>query len=171
MTGLALLLLVRKATGSYADAGFVSAAYAVSFALAAPYRARAADRRGPAPVLLLTGLCQPVAFAVLVVLADLDAPTPLLALSAVGIGFTVPPLGSVMRALWGQLVHGPLLATAYSLESVVVELCFVLGPLLVGGLALLAPEVGVVASGLVAGAGALGLAANPRVRAVVPHAQ
>src|SRR4051794_27160049 len=47
MNSLALLLLVRAATGSYADAGFVSAAYAVSFALASPYRARTADRRGP----------------------------------------------------------------------------------------------------------------------------
>jgi MFS family permease len=169
MTGLAVLLLVRKATGSYADAGFVSAAYAVSFALAAPYRARAADRRGPTSVLRMTGLCQPVAFGLLVVLADVGAATPFMAASAVLIGFTVPPLGSVMRALWGQLVQGRQLATAYSLESVVVELCFVLGPLLVGALALIEPELGVLACGVVAGVGALGLAANPRVRAVVPH--
>ena len=74
-----------------------------------------------------------------------------------------------MRALWGQLVEGRQLGTAYSLESVVVELCFVLGPLLVGALALIEPEAGVLACGVVAGAGALGLAANPRVRAVVPH--
>ena len=169
MTGLALLLLVRKATGSYADAGFVSAAYAVSFAVAAPYRARAADRRGPTSVLRLTGLSQPLAFGLLVLLADLGAATTVMAAAAVLIGFTVPPLGSVMRALWGQLVEGHLLGTAYSLESVVVELCFVVGPLLVGGLALLAPEAGVLASGLVAGVGALGLAGNPRVREVVPH--
>jgi MFS family permease len=170
MTGLALLLLVRKATGSYAAAGFVSAAYAVSLAAAAPSRARAADRRGPAAVLRTTGLCQPVAFLLLVVLAHLHAPTALMAGSAVLIGISVPPLGAVMRALWGELVEGRMLATAYSLESVVVELCFVLGPLLVGALALLAPEVACVACGIVAGAGALALAANPRVRAVVPHA-
>jgi MFS family permease len=169
MTGLALLLLVRKATGSYADAGFVSAAYAVSFAVAAPYRARAADRRGPTSVLRLTGLTQPLAFGLLVALADLGAATAVMAVAAVLIGFTVPPLGSVMRALWGQLVDGRQLGTAYSLESVVVELCFVLGPLLVGALALLAPEAAVLACGLVAGVGALGLAGNPRVRDVVPH--
>lgn len=169
MTGLALLLLVRKATGSYADAGFVSAAYAVSFAVAAPYRARAADRRGPTSVLRLTGLTQPLAFGLLVALADLGAATAVMAAAAVLIGFTVPPLGSVMRALWGQLVDGRQLGTAYSLESVVVELCFVLGPLLVGALALLAPEAAVLACGLVAGVGALGLAGNPRVRDVVPH--
>ncbi|MCW2543898.1 MAG: transporter, partial [Frankiales bacterium] len=137
MTGLALLLLVRQATGSYADAGAVSASYAVSFALAAPGRARAADRRGPSSVLRVTALLHPLAFGLLVLLADLDAPALAMAGAAVLIGFTVPPLGSVMRALWGQLLEGRQLASAYSLESVVVELCFVLGPLLVGGLAAL----------------------------------
>jgi MFS family permease len=171
MTGLALLLLVRKVTGSYAEAGAVSAAYAISFALAAPYRARAADRRGPVSVLRVTGLSHPLAFGLLVLLADLGAPTAALAAAAVGIGITVPPLGAVMRALWGQLVVAGQLGTAYSLESVVIELCFVLGPLLVGALALLSPEAGVLASGLIAGAGALGLSVNPRVRSVVPHAQ
>ena len=170
MTGLALLLLVRKATGSYADAGFVSAAYAVSFAVAAPFRARAADRRGPTSVLRSTGVTQPLAFGLLVLLADLGAPTVGMAAAAVLVGVSVPPLGSVMRALWGELVDGRQLTTAYSLESVVVELCFVLGPLVVGALALLAPEAGVLACGVIAGAGALALAANPRVRAVVPHA-
>jgi MFS family permease len=169
MTGLALLLLVRAATGSYADAGFVSAAYAVSFAIASPYRARTADRRGPSPVLRLTGVAHPLAFGLLVLLARAGAPTVAMAAAALLIGVTVPPLGSVMRALWGEIVSGPQLATAYSLESVVVELCFVLGPLVVGALALVTPDLGVLASGTVAGIGALLLAANPRVRAVVPH--
>lgn len=170
MTGLAILLLVRNATGSYADAGFVSAAYAVSFAVAAPFRARGADRRGPAVVLRSTGIAQPLAFLLLAVLAEAGAPTVAMAGAAGLIGVSVPPLGSVMRALWGELVAGNQLATAYSLESVVVELCFVLGPLVVGALALLAPEAGVLACGLVAATGALALAANPRVRQVVPHA-
>ncbi len=171
MTGLAILLLVRKATGSYADAGFVSASYAVSFAVAAPYRARMADRQGPTRVLRSTGLLQPIAFGLLAVLAGLGAPTVAMAAAAVTIGSTVPPLGSVMRALWGSLVAPEQLATAYSLESVVIELCFVLGPVVVGGLALIHPAVGVIVSGLIAGVGALGLAANPRVREVVPHAE
>src|SRR5688500_7779947 len=50
MTGLAILLLVREVTGSYASAGAVSAAYAISFAVASPSRARSADRRGPVRV-------------------------------------------------------------------------------------------------------------------------
>jgi hypothetical protein len=170
MTGLALLLLVREATGNYAAAGAVSASCAISFALAAPTRARAADRRGPSSVLRLTGLTHPLAFVLIVVLAELDAPTVAMCGAAVLIGATVPPLGSVMRALWGKLIDGPLLASAYSLESVVVELCFVLGPLLVAGLtATLGPEAAVLASATAAASGALVLAANQVVRSVVPH--
>ena len=169
MTGLALLLVARASTGSYAAAGAVSASYAVSLAVVAPSRARAADRRGPAPVLRTMGLLHPAAFAVLLLLAELSAPGWSLALAAVGIGATVPPLGAVMRALWGELLGGELLAGAYSLEAVVIEVCFVVGPLAVALLALLAPGVALAASAALACAGALRLAATPAVQAVVPH--
>jgi MFS family permease len=170
MTGLALLILVRGATGSYADAGLVSACYAVSFAVGAPSRARAADRKGPSSVLRICGVLHPLAFGVLVLLAQVHAPTAAMAGSAVLVGLSVPPLGAVMRALWGQIIEPRHLPTAYSLESVVIETCFVFGPVLAAGLAAaIDPAAGVVASALVAGAGALVLAINPLVRRVVPH--
>ncbi|MCW2500869.1 MAG: putative transporter [Frankiales bacterium] len=169
MTGLALLLLVREATGSYAAAGAVSASYAVAFAVGAPSRARAADRTGPARVLRLSGVLHPLAFGLLVLLADLRAPVLSMAGAAALVGLTVPPLGAVMRALWGQLIPSAQLHTAYSLESVVVEACFVLGPLLVAGLTVLSPAVAVLASAACAAVGALALARLPVVRAVVPH--
>jgi MFS family permease len=171
MTALALLMLVRGVTGSYADAGLVSACYAVSFAVGAPSRARAADRTGPSSVLRACGILHPLAFGLLVLLAQLRAPTAAMAAAAVLVGLSVPPLGAVMRALWGQIIEPRQLPTAYSLESVVIEACFVLGPLLVAVLAAaIDPTVAVLASALVAGVGALVLAANPLVRRVVPHA-
>lgn len=170
MTGLALLLLVRESTGSYTAAGVVSGCYALAFAIGAPSRARAADRTGPVRVLRITGVLHPLAFLLLVVLAELGAHALPMALAAVLVGLSVPPLGSVMRALWGVLVNGRQLHTAYSLEAVVVESCFVLGPLLVAGLAVLAsPAAAVLASAACAAAGALLLAAVPRVKGVVPH--
>jgi MFS family permease len=170
MTGLALLLLVRHTTGSYASAGLVAAAYALAFGVFGPARARSADRRGPVRVLLLTAAIHPPVLVLLVVLAERGAPAWVLALPAVLGGATVPPLGPVMRALWGSLLQGPSLATAYSLESVVVELCFVLGPLLTAGLAAsVGAGAAVIAAALLALLGALWLAATPRVRAVVPH--
>ena len=171
MTSLALLLLVRAETGSYASAGLVSAAYALSYGVLGPARARSADRRGPRRALVLSGVVHPPLLVVLVLLAQGGAPVPVLLLAAVAGGASVPPLGPVMRALWGSLLTGRQLATAYSLEAVVVELCFVVGPLLT---ALLTATAGagsaVVAAALLALTGAVWLAATPAVRAVVPHA-
>jgi len=171
MTGFGLLLLVRETTGSYASAGLVAGTYALSFGVFGPSRARAADRKGPVRALLVTAVLYPLALSLLVVLAAAGAPTWALLVPAALGGAAVPPHGPVMRALWGQLLEGPARATAYSLESVVVELCFVLGPLLT---ALLASTVHPGAAVLVASAlglaGALWLASTPAVRAVRPHA-
>src|SRR5688500_2844709 len=107
MTGLALLLLVKDATGSYASAGLISACYALAFGVFGPSRARSADRRGPVRVLLLTAFLHPLALVVLVLVAAADLPTWALVPPAVVGGATVPPLGPVMRAIWGALLEGP----------------------------------------------------------------
>ena len=171
MGSLALLLLVRDTSGSYAVAGLVSGAYALAFGVLGPAVARAADRAGPVPALRLTALLHPVLLVAAVVVAQADLPVPVLLVPAVLAGATVPPLGPVMRALWAAVLDARSLPAAYSLESVVVELCFVLGPLLVAGLTLLlGPAAPVVAAAVLAGAGALWLSATSRVRAVRPHA-
>ncbi len=169
-TSLALLLLVRDTSGSYAVAGLVSGAYALSFGVLGPALARVADRTGPVPALRITGLLHPALLGLVVVVAGSGLPLPLLLVPTVAAGATVPPLGPVMRALWADALRGPALATAYSLESVVVELCFVLGPLLVASLTvLLDPTAPVLASGALAGVGALWLSTTARVGAVSPH--
>ena len=169
-TSLALLLLVRETSGSYAVAGLVSGAYALAFGLFGPSVARLADRTGPVPALRVTALLHPALLGLAVLAARADLPLPVLLLTTVAAGATVPPLGPVMRALWADALRGPALATAYSLESVVVELCFIAGPLLVASLTvLLDPSAPVVASGLLACVGGLWLSLTARVRAVSPH--
>lgn len=169
-TGLALLLLVLQSTGSYAAAGLVAAAYALSLAVLAPVLARRADRSGPRGVLLACAVLHPAVLVGLVLLARAGAGVPVLAVAAVLAGATVPPLGGIMRALWGRLVPDEALPTAYSLEAVVVELCFVTGPLLVAGLsAASGPAAAVLAAGALVLTGGAWLAATPALRAVVPH--
>jgi len=169
-TSLALLLLVRDTSGSYAVAGLVSGAYALAFGVLGPSLARIADRTGPVRALRTTGVLHPVLLAVVVLTARSDLPLPVLLVPTVLAGATVPPLGPVMRALWAGALRGPALATAYSLESVVVELCFVLGPLLVASLTIaFDPSAPVLASAALAGVGALWLSATRRVGAVRPH--
>jgi hypothetical protein len=170
MNGLALLLLTREVTGSYATAGLVAGANGVAFALVAPRWAREADRRGPSTVLRFSAFAHPAAMVLLVVLALADVSSVLLVLCGVVIGATDPPLGSVMRAAWSAVVEGPQLRTAYSLESVAVEICFVTGPLLVAGLAALShPALAVLVSAGFAGAGAWRLSSVPFIRSRPGH--
>lgn len=172
MNAFAILLLVRQTTGSYAAAGLVAALHALAFAVFGPCRARAADRDGPVRVLVLTGVLHPVGLVALVLAAAYDAPAAALVVPAVLSGAAVPPSGAVMRALWAERVAPERLATAYSLEAVVVELCFVLGPALTAALAAtLGPSAAVLASAVATLAGALWLARTPAVQAVRPHAE
>lgn len=171
MTGFAVLLLVRERTGSYAAAGAVSAAYALAFAVVSPARARTADRRGPVRILLLMGVLHPAVLLALVLLADAGARVPLLALAAVVAGATVPPLGAVLRAMWPRLVPTSAMTTAYALESVVVELCFVGGPLLVAVLTTASgPSAAVLAAGVLTLVGTVLLVRTPVIRAITPVA-
>lgn len=170
MTSLAILLLVRQSTGSYGAAGVVSAAYAIAFAVGAPTRARSADRRGPVSVMLRCAVIQPLALVALAVLAARDWPVGVLLAPAVVGGLFVPPLGAVMRALWAARLPVSALPTAYSMESVAVELCFVAGPGLVAGIAVwIGPAAALIASGAVSMAGGIGMAVSRGVTSVRPH--
>ena len=58
-------------------------------------------------------------------------------------GLSVPPVGPTLRTLLPGLVGRERLDTAFALESLEVELAFVLGPLLAAGLAAaISPELG-----------------------------
>ena len=133
MTGLAMLLLVEERTGSYARAGAAAAVYAVTLAVSSPLRSRSIDRNGQTRVLRLTGTVHPVAVAGFLAALLTDRSPLVYLLFVVLAGMFVPPFGSVMRTLWGELVGDDALrARAYAMEGVLIELAFVLGPLLVG---------------------------------------
>jgi MFS family permease len=169
-TGLALLLLVRESTGSYAAAGAVAAAYAITFACFSPIRARRADRDGPRGVLLVCGLAHPAALVTLVLLASVEAGVVVLLAAAVLAGATVPPISGVVRALWRTLVPPELMTTAYSLDAVLVELCFVGGPLIVAVLTAVAgPSAAVLAAAALVLVGSTWLRSTTAVRAVTPY--
>ncbi len=170
MTGLASLLLVSGQTGSFATAGAVSAAFSLAFAVGSPTLARIADRRGPVRVLLACSVLHPLLLGGLAVAARAQAPTAVLLLAGALAGASFPPVGSVMRALWGALARGRQLVTAYSLESVAVEVSFVSGPAIVALIVLFAsPFVALLFSAGCVLVGGVGLARSSAVRAVRPH--
>jgi predicted MFS family arabinose efflux permease len=155
--GLPLVLLVVRATGSYAVAGLTTGGLAAGMAVATPVLGRAADRRGHRPVL---GWAAAVSATVLVVLA-LTAhalPAPAIVLLAVVAGLSAPPLEASVRSIFVRTEHGPRLQRAMTMDSTGQELVFIgAPPLLVGVSALASPAAAVVLAALLtlAGTGAM----------------
>jgi MFS family permease len=132
ITGLAILMLAQDTTGSFGMGGAVAACYVAGLAVVAPLLGRLIDRYGPRLTLLGCAFAFPSALAGLV--AALSAPAPMwLAFTLAGAtGASFPPITVCMRTFFKQrLQEQTLLATAYSLESVLIELIFILGPVLV----------------------------------------
>src|SRR6266511_659953 len=135
MAGLAIVLLVRQTGGSYATAGLVAGSYAISLGLTAPLLGRLIDRVGQTRVLLGCAGVSAAAFIALGVAAEAGSRALLPVLAALG-GASLPPVAACLRALWSELLgRGAELQAAFSVEAIVQELIFVVGPPLVAILA------------------------------------
>lgn len=132
MSSLALLLLVREATRSYAAAGGAVGAYAFATAACAPLLGRRVDRVGRGRVLAPLALGQAGVYVTLVLAAGAGAGgASLIALSGLA-GALMPPIAPVVRALMRDLFEAPeVRETAYALEAVLQELVWIAGPLVV----------------------------------------
>jgi MFS family permease len=132
MSSLAILLLVRGTTHSYAVAGLAVGAYAFASAAAAPLQGRLIDRFGRTRVLAPSALGQAVVLVAFVLSCSAHAIGAALVLLAALAGALVPPVAPTVRALLREVFHDPgVRDTAYALDSVVQELVWVTGPLLV----------------------------------------
>ena len=131
LTGLAILLLVQVRTDSFARGGAAAACYVVGLALIAPLLGRAIDRYGPRRILIASGMLFPSALLALVAAVERNAVLPALAF-AVAAGATFPPITVCVRTYFRRrLAEEGLLTAAYSAESVLIELIFIAGPMLV----------------------------------------
>ncbi|RAY10905.1 MFS transporter [Actinomadura craniellae] len=167
MLGIGIVLFVSAVTGSYGIAGAVSAVCALCFAAASPVIGRLADRYGQRRVLVRLVPANTASAAVLVLCAEFGAPVWTLFTAAGAVGLTSPSLGAMVRARWTHALRaragGPPLHTAFSFESVLDELIFVTGPVLVTFLATqVHPAGGVAAASLFTLVGSLVLAAQRR---------
>jgi MFS family permease len=162
MMGLGIVLLVVAEKDRYGLAGAASATFALVNAAAAPAIARLIDRHGQARVLVPAVALHVSFLTTFVVLVSAGAPTWTYFPSVAAAGCFAPSIGSLVRARWGHVLgSGRRLQTAYAYESVVDEMIFVLGPLLVTVLATrVNPQTGLlVAAGLLA-SGTAGLLAH-----------
>ncbi|HZB48169.1 MAG TPA: MFS transporter, partial [Mycobacteriales bacterium] len=164
MQSLGIVLLVAATRGSYGLAGGVSATFLVAGAVAAPVLGRLVDRLGQARVLLAVLAVHTAGIGGLVTLALVDAPAWTLFPAAAVAGGSYAQPGSLVRARWSHVLAGqPLLPTAFSWESVVDEIIFVCGPVLVTVLAIgIAPAVGLLTAYGLTLVGCLALAVQRR---------
>jgi MFS family permease len=132
MFALALVLYMAEERGSYAVAGLVDGAFGIGAAIGLPLQSRAMDRLGQRRVLLPLALLDAAATAALVALTESGAPTAVLMACAVVGGMSIPNIGSALRTLWPDLLRrrDELLAAAFALDSVAIELLFTAGPLI-----------------------------------------
>ncbi|WP_025126322.1 MFS transporter [Pseudomonas sp. PH1b] len=143
MTGIGLITMLAQLHGGYALAGGVAATFALATAFCAPQVSRLVDRYGQGRVLPLAAGLGGGALLALLLCTRLQAPQWTLFVFAALAG-CMPSMSAMVRARWTELYRGqPQLQTAYALESVLDEVCFIVGPPLSVGLSVaLFPEAG-----------------------------
>jgi len=146
MLGIGIVLLISAVYGSYGLAGRVSAVHVIAWSICAPQIARLVDRHGQARVMRPMLAVAVSSLAVLIVAASLHSPTWILYVTAALSGATFGSIGAMVRARWTHALDDPRqLHTAFSLESALDEVVFVVGPVAATLLATsVAPGAGLV---------------------------
>ncbi|MFJ3792944.1 MFS transporter [Kitasatospora sp. NPDC090091] len=148
MTGIGIVTMLSEQRGSFGVAGAVSATLAIAAGVLGPAVSWLIDRHGQRRVARPAAALTVVAAIGLLLCAHFEAPAWTLFLFAVGMG-VMPSAGAMVRARWAHLYRDEpaKLHTAYSLEAVVDEFCFMVGPIVAVSLATNAfPESGVLAA-------------------------
>ncbi|MGQ0842273.1 MFS transporter [Actinokineospora sp.] len=146
----------------YGQAGLVGAASTVGIAIGAPIMGRVVDRYGLRPMLVAVTIGETAFW-----LAARHMSYPVLLVAAFAGGLVIVPAMSIGRQAIAALVPENLRRSAYSLDSVSVELSFMVGP---AAAVLLATQVSTgTATTAMAGAvflvGVTLIVVNPRIRA------
>ena len=172
MLSIGLLVHTEHLTGSFAAAGIVAGAYAVSLGVGGPLLGALVDRRGQTAVLVWSacgGRRSLVALAVV-----LPAGTPLPVLVSLALALPVSRRrrwARASRALFPDLLEdADDVRAAYAIEASAVELTWIAGPPLALGLGVLWSTGGALAvAGLVLLVGTAAFAAQPVSRAWRPR--
>ncbi|QPL05215.1 MULTISPECIES: MFS transporter [Actinomyces] len=131
MVGISTILAVQSLYGDYTAAGIVSAATLVAAAVGTPLLARLIDMHGQRRVMLPSVLVSGTSLLGLILAAQALAPLWLLVLLAVGTGGFGGSMGSLVRSRWTTILSTPEdIHTAFSLESALDELAYMVGPVL-----------------------------------------
>jgi MFS family permease len=136
MAGLGIVLMVSSLYNSYGLAGAVVAANATAWALGTAVLANLVDRFGQRRVMYPAAIISAAALTLTVVLAANRLPVWTLFLPVIVAGAAGGSPGALVRARWNHLLDDPdQLHTAFSLESSLDEITYVIGPVAATALA------------------------------------
>ncbi|MEA5116136.1 MAG: MFS transporter [Propionicimonas sp.] len=136
MMGIGLVLMVSGLYGSYELAGALAAANGAAWAIGTAVLSNLVDRYGQRRVMLPAVVASSIALALMVVFAVLQLPVWALFPPAIISGATGGAPGALVRARWSHITDDAhQLHTAFSLESSLDELTFVIGPVVATALA------------------------------------
>jgi MFS family permease len=164
INGLAVLLYVRASRDSFALAGAVVGALSLGTGVGAPLLGRAIDRLGAGRVLVPSAIVHAAALAGLFLATGAGAPAVGLLVLGCVVGMAIPPTSAVLRSLWPRLLADTphLLPTGFALDTILIEVVFVVGPLVTGVLAVTAgPEAALAVSGASALVGTVAFTRDP----------
>lgn len=134
MVGLGSVFLIVGAYpgASYGLGGTVAAVGAVATAILGPLLGRLADHYGQRRVLVPVVIMFGTGAGLFIFAVQNHAPSWMLYVTAALAGGFIPPVGSMLRARWAYMLEGSSrLPAALAMESVLDELVFILGPVLV----------------------------------------
>jgi len=167
MGSVALVIFLYDRTGSFGIAGLAAGAFTIGLGATSPLLGRLVDRRGPRPVIIPFALVAALSLALVVVLTEAGAGTAALVAVSGLAGGSTPPVGGLLRQLWPRLVGEADLVGGYVVDSLLIEIFFVAGPLLTGVMAaVIGPASPLFAAAGCGVLGALWFAAVPAVGAV-----
>ncbi|HEX4779226.1 MAG TPA: MFS transporter [Usitatibacter sp.] len=134
MVGFSMLVFLRERLGNFADAGAAVGIDFIACAAVAPIVGRIVDRNGPRRVLYVTGVMQPLSLAATLLAAQLGMSFATVAFCAALSGIFSSPITTLTRTMWRhRFEREEDRRTAFSLDSVTIEINFTLGPAIMAG--------------------------------------
>ncbi|MGA8987346.1 MFS transporter [Aeromicrobium sp.] len=147
MSQLGVLVLVSSELDSYGSGGAAAGILAIANAVGSPIAGSLADRVGQRPVVLVQSIVGALGLAAIVLVTAPDVPRTLIFAVAAVTGFAMPQVGPLARVRWRPITQDAgdqrrLVDAAFSYEGAADEASFVLGPAMIGLLAIIAEPAG-----------------------------
>ena len=141
IVGLGIVVYISGVTGSYATAGLLAAAFQLPAAGCALFTSRLVDRHGQHRVIPVLVSVHALGLIAFILTVEYRLPVIVQAIAVAIAGASQPAIGAFVRARWAYTIgrlgqtSSPMLRSAFAVESIVDELIFTIGPLLVATMA------------------------------------